>query len=370
MCDVKTGIELELWVVDRTGRLCDGRAVADAHERIKPEFIGSLIEVQTEPHERESDLRADLQTTLRSAIRTAEAEGKRLVPLGTPLTASDASAYSERGRLFETIYGADVASAKNCAGTHVHFEKADGNVADQLNLLTALDPALALLSTSPYYAGENRAASSRARAYRMRDCPEFRGYCDLWNYAGSLEEWTARVELMYEGFKQLARERGVSVETVEEFFTPEDTVLNPVRLRESQPTVEWRAPDAALPSQIVRVATDVGRLIAQVETKSIEYGPPGVRDERIRLPNSTELQRLSRSAIDSGLESAEVRDYLRRMGFDLSAYRPLSAELRDSPTISESEARTLRLEQARRLRTDVESLTAESTRSVSSIPYP
>ncbi|MWV65442.1 glutamate--cysteine ligase [Halorubrum sp. JWXQ-INN 858] len=359
MCEIKTGVELELWVIDRSGRLCDGREIAEAHERIKPEFIGPLVEIQTEPHENELELRRDLRRTLQTAMRAASAEGKQLVPLGTPLTASDASAHSERGRLLETIYGDGLKSAKNCAGTHVHFEK--GDVIDQLNLLTALDPALALLSTSPYYSGKNGNDSSRAQAYRKLCGPEFRGFCDLWSYADSLEEWTERVDHMYEVFKRLSSERGVSPETVEEFFDPEDTVLNPVRLRECQPTVEWRAPDAALPSQIVQIAVDVGQLVSQTGDKPIEFGSPGVRSDRIRLPEFSELQELSHQAIRSGLGTVEVREYLRTMGFDLSKYQPLSPQLNGPPTLDESEARMLRLEQAQRLRTDVEGLTGDST---------
>ncbi|MXR42487.1 glutamate--cysteine ligase [Halobaculum sp. WSA2] len=359
MCDIKTGIELELWVVDRSGRLCDGQKIPHSHERIKPEFIGPLIEVQTEPHETEVALRQDLQTTLQTAIRAASAEGKHLVPLGTPLTASDASVHSERGRLFETIYGYNVTSAKNCAGTHVHFERDDS--IDQINLLTALDPALALLSTSPYYSGENGSDSSRAHAYRRKCGPKFRGYCDLWDYADSLEEWNGRVDHMYEVFKRLASERGVPTETVERFFEPEDTVLNPVRLRECQPTVEWRAPDAALPSQIVQIATDVGRLVSQTSDKRIEFGTPGVHSDRIRLPELSELRDLSQQAIRSGLGAVPVREYLREMGFDLSKYQPLSPQLSGPPTLTRSEARKLRLEQAQRFRTDVQRLTGEST---------
>lgn len=366
MFEIKTGVELELWVVDQTGKLCDGTGITDAHERIKPEFIGPLVEIQTEPHDNELGLRRDLQTTIQAAIRAADDEDKQLVPLGTPLTASNAPANCERGRLFESIYGEDVKPAKNCAGTHIHFEKE--NVVDQLNLLTAIDPALALLSSSPYYSGEKGADSSRAQAYRKKCGSEFRGYCDLWEYVDSLEEWDARVENMYDVFKRLANERGVSAETVDEFFTPEDTVLNPVRLRQCQPTVEWRAPDATLPSQIVEIASDVGHLVSQTGRKPIEYGSPGLRTDSIGVPEFSELRKLSRKAIDSGLETVEVKNYLRKMGFDLSKYQPRSPQLSGPPTLSDLEARSLRLKEAHRLREDVETLTADRVVSTQSIP--
>jgi len=104
MYTLTTGVELELWVVDETGRLCDGADIAEAHRQIELEFINPLIEVKTEPQTSERGLRHDLQSTLRTAILTAERANKRLVPLGTPLTAMDAPANCERGRVFETVY--------------------------------------------------------------------------------------------------------------------------------------------------------------------------------------------------------------------------------------------------------------------------
>lgn len=359
MSTITTGVELELWVIDDAGRLCDGQEITDAHERIKPEFIDSLIEIQTEPHDTELGLRRDIQQTLRIAIRAADGQDKQLVPLGTPLSESTMPANSKRGELFETIYGDGVASAKNCAGTHIHFEKE--NVVRQLNMLTALDPALALVSTSPYYAGEAECDSSRARAYRTKCGSEFRGFCDLWRYVDTLDEWTERVTYVHDSFKELASKRGVSVETVEKHFEPEDTVLNPVRLRQCQPTVEWRAPDSALPSQIVTLATDVGQMVAQTDSKPLKYGTPGVRRGCIYLPEFSELRELSRLAIDSGLGSIDVKNYLRTMGFDLSEYQPLSPQLSGPESLSETEVRTMRLEEARRLRDDVESLAREPT---------
>lgn len=354
MSELKTGVELELWVVDDAGHLCGGQEIADAHERIEPEFIDPLIEVQTTPHDDEFELRRDLETTLRAGLRAADKHDKRLVPLGTPLTASDVEANCERGDLFETIYGPGVQSAKNCAGTHVHFEKRA--VVDQLNLLTALDPALALLSSSPYYCGENGDYSSRARAYRSKCGPDFRKFCDLWPYADSVAEWQDRVDYVYDQFKGLAAERGVAPETVEQWFEPEDTVLTPVRLRECQPTVEWRAPDAALPSEVIDLAVDVGKLVSQTETKPLEYGSAGVKSSRIGLPKFSTLEDLTDKAICSGLESTAVTAYLRRMGFDPAKYQPTAPKIEDSKTISKPEAREVRLEQADRLRNDLKAI--------------
>ncbi|WP_435092892.1 glutamate--cysteine ligase [Halorubrum sp. N11] len=359
MYTLTTGVELELWVVDETGRLCDGTEITYADNQIEPKFIDPLIEVQTKPHSSERALRRDLQSTLQTAILAAERASKRLVPLGTPLTASDVAANCDRGRAFETICSSGAESAKNCAGAHVHFEQDE--VVDQLNLLTALDPALALVSSSAYYDGTHGADSSRALAYRSECEDAFRRYTDLSEYVDSLAEWRDRVEEKYDRFKRLAADKGVSRETVEELFTPEDTVLNPVRLREHQPTVEWRAPDATLPSQILQLATDVEGLLSHTRTASVEFGEPAVGDDRIRIPEFETLQDLSWKAIESGLGAADVESYLQEIGFDTEAYDPYSTRLHGPYQLSDSEARTRRLQQAGRLQADVQDLTPEES---------
>lgn len=357
MCEITTGVELELWVVDSDGHLSGDHTIPTAHDRIQPEFIDPLVEIKTEPHDDEIALRRDLEQTLRAGISAAEQENKQLVPLGTPLTASEADVNCRRGRLFETIYGEGVRSAKNCAGTHIHFQK--HNVVDQLNLLTALDPALALVNSSPYYCGEQAQSSSRARAYRQDCGSSFRQFCDLWPYVDSIENWRTRVMYVYERFEELALERGVGPETIAAQFAPEDTVLNPVRLRESQPTVEWRAPDAALPSEIIDLAVDVGSLVAQTDHKDVEFGTAGLRADRIGLPDFSTLRELSSQAITAGVDATPVEMYLRKMGFDPSSYDPITSELAGSSTLSEAEACSLRLEQAGRLREDLSVVAAQ-----------
>lgn len=355
---MKTGIEMEFWVVDEQGRLCDGQELTGAHERIEPEFIGPLLEVRTEPHERGIELERDLRRTLRAAMQAATAAEKHLVPLGTPIASASPPATGERGRLFETIYGAGVAPAKNCAGTHIHFERE--RPCRQLNLLTALDPALALVSSSPYYRGEYRMDCARADAYR-RECGEaFREYCGLRGYVDSLEEWTTQTETAFETFVELAAESGVDGETVREHFTPQDTMLNPVKLHGSLPTVEWRAPDTALPSQVLRLASDAERVVAETGRKPITVGREGVGYDRIGIPAFDRLEELSRTAMRWGLGSERVRAYLEGMGFDVSAYDPISRQLQGPQRVQRSEARRIRLEYAKRLRADVEELSAET----------
>ncbi|MXR20805.1 glutamate-cysteine ligase family protein [Halobacterium bonnevillei] len=358
---VTTGIELELWVVDQNGRLTDGRAVADAHCRIEPEFVTSMLEVKTAPRDSLPALRRDFHEILQTAIRAAHAGEKRLVPLGTPLTASDGETHTERGELFEAIYGDGVECAKNCAGAHVHFERDE--TVRQLRTLTALDPALALVSSAPYYCGTGVQSSARAHAYRLKCGEEFQQFCDLWPYADCVADWRDRVDERFAAFTSLATDRGVSSAVVADHFTPENTVLNPVRLRECQPTVEWRAPDSALPSQLLQLTADVEAVVAQTASKPVVVGSPGLHDNRVGIPEFETLRGLSKAAINFGLQPRPVRSYLEAFGFDCSAYQPLSPRIADGDSVTEADARSLCLAQADRLEADVDDgLAPPSTR--------
>lgn len=120
---MKIGVEIEYWVVDETGRICTGQDLLDVHKYVVPEFVGPLIEIQTSPLDDGLAIRRELQQTLRTVLGAAEARGKHLVPLGTPLTSKSMSVTSKRGELLEQIYGNRLEYAKHCAGTHIHFDK-------------------------------------------------------------------------------------------------------------------------------------------------------------------------------------------------------------------------------------------------------
>jgi hypothetical protein len=357
---MKVGIEVEYWVVDETGRLCSGAEIVDSHESVVPEFIESLIEIQTVTHEDITVLRRDFSQTLRAVRADAAAQGKYLVPLGTPLTTTTMPAVSSRGRLLERIYGERLTAAKHCAGTHVHFDTE--NAADQLNLLTALDPAIALVNSSPYYAGTPLAQSSRAQTYRCADDSEMAPYRDLWPYTDSVEEWTQRVDTRYETFRALAEQRGITSSAFETWFAPENSMLAPVRLRHQPPTVEWRAPDTALPSQITQLVSDAAWLLRQTGDKPVEIGAPGVFADHIGVPPFETLRWLTDEAIVHGLRSAAVREYLEQLMFDTTQYQPLAARFPVRQQISDHDARQFRLAAAAMLSDDIDTLdTVENT---------
>ena len=358
---MKIGVELEYWVVDESGRLAPAGELLDAHECVTHEFVDSLLEIQIPPVETAEALRKEMHRILSVVLEAANQQGKHLVPLGTPLTAHGLPIITERGHLLKRLYGDELTYAKHCAGTHVHFDK--GHVTDQLNLLTALDPALALVNSSPYYDGERVASSARASVYRLGAHSQFSRYRDLWAYVDDTAEWNARIKTEYKLLRAIAHEADIDEEVFIEYFHPENAVLTPVRLREQSPTVEWRAPDTALPSQLIQLVGDVAGLVSQLEEKPLVIGDPGIWEDRIGIPSFARLRKLSASAIVDGLNSEEVRTYLTTMGFDLSRYNPLSEQMQARETLSIQEARKLRLEHAKRLEADVAQLQEEPSES-------
>ncbi len=359
--EMKIGIEAEYWVIDESGELVTETDDAlndlfDVSEYVVPEFVIPLLEVQTPPVSSTEELRRELGLILRRVRDTGEERGLSLVPLGTPLASESLDITTERGRLLEEMYGEDMEYAKNCAGTHVHFDK--GNVVRQVNLLTALDPALALVCSSPYYDGNRMACSSRAAVYRYESHETFARYRDLWEYVESEAQWEERIDEGYHVLQLLARERGIDTETFSQYFDRENAVLTPVRLRQQSPTVEWRAPDTALPSQILRLVGEVANLMEQTEYKEVVVGEAGVRTNEIGIPPFSELHELSEEAINEGVGSLRVQDYLTTMGFDVTRYHPISERIEHGWTLPDGEARRIRLEYADLLKEDIDDLTS------------
>lgn len=354
---MKTSLEVEYWVIDEDGTLASPGTLADRSEYVEREFVEPLLEIKTTPCATHRELREELGGRLRETIDAARARGKQLVPLATPLEA-DPIEYlpSERTEIQRRVLGEAFEHSKRCAGTHVHFDREAP--ADQLNTLTALDPAFALLTSSPYCRGERVAACARPRSYRGR-CyggdPEFG---QLWEYVGSEAEWTARTEECFARFKRLAIERGVPAERVEERFRPEDATWTPVRLREAFPTVEWRSPDAALPSEILRMAADVKTAVERATETDVSIGGEGqITDDAVELPSFETLRGYVDEAMRNGTAAPAVADYLERMGLDPSDYRPIGPRIDGQDALTRREARELRLEYADRLEADVETLT-------------
>jgi len=353
---MRRSVEVEYWVIDESGRLTDPGELVDASDGVEREFVSPLLEIKTTPCESTAELRDELFERIGRVSRRADELDKGLVPLATPIHDGEIDdRESERTRVQDQVVGDSFEYIRHCAGTHVHVEQQPGRAVDQLNALTALDPALALVNSSPYFGREPLAASARSVLYRRLGYEHLPGQGELWPYLEDTEEWTRRLERRYEAFVSEAVTAGCDRETVEACFTPEGAVWIPVKLRAPFSTVEWRSPDTALPSQVVRLADDIVDIVDRAVTAGVQIeGDEGrVTDDGVVLPSFDAVEERVEAAIRDGLESAEVRSYLDRMGFDVDAYGPVSAELRGDETLSAADARRTRLDYADRLKRDI-----------------
>lgn len=353
---MKTSIEVEFWVIERDGTLTDPGDLAALSPQVEEEFVDCLFEIKTTPSESVEELRGEFIGLLEKTLSAANDREKALVPLGTPINGDEIDRFSEeRARIQEAVLGEDFDYAKHCAGTHLHFEKR--NVVDQLNTLIALDPALALLNSSPYYKGRRVAAGARPYIYRKKGYAKFPEHGQLWNYVDSVAEWDDRLAQRYVEFKRAALDAGIDERAFKTHFTPDDTIWTPVRLRKSYPTVEWRSPDATLPSQILRLAEEMYDVMERTNEGLTVDGRFGLlTDGGVTLPEFESVREHTDAAIHEGLASRSVRSYLDRMGFDVSAYDPLTERIDGEPRVSRSRACELRVEYARMLEHDVKRL--------------
>lgn len=359
---IRRSIEVEYWVIDEDGRLTDPGSLVEA-QGAEREFVEPLLEIKTTPCETTAQLREELFGTLGRVLAKAKTEQKALVPLATPLHSQSIEDLPHgRTQIQNRAVGESFEYVRHCAGTHIHFEQLPGKEIDQLNTLTALDPALALVNSSPYYQGSRLAASARSEIYRWKAYQSLPNQGQLWSYARDTEQWAKRLQRRYEEFVTQAIVAGVDRDEVESYFTPESAVWTPVKLRADFSTVEWRSPDTALPSQVLRLADQLAAVVERIDDAEVRIdGSTGdVTDEEIILPEFDVVQELVQTGVRTGLSSPTLQSYLDRMGFDLSAFAPLSREVGDGEMLTVDDARRLRLEYADSLREDVAAANAVS----------
>ncbi|WIV67414.1 glutamate-cysteine ligase family protein [Natrialbaceae archaeon AArc-T1-2] len=354
---MQTSIEVEYWVVDESGELTEPGPLVDVSDNVEEEFVGPLFELKTPPCETMAELKREFVGELANVLAEADRCGKGLVPLGTPINCGPIDQHpGERSHIQECVLGENFGYAKYCAGTHVHVEKR--NVVDQLNVLIALDPALALCNSSPYFEGRPIASSARAYVYRRKCYEQFPKHGQLWEYADNVGQWNRRLERRYEEFKDAAVTEGIDEERVDERFTPDDVVWTPVRLRQEFPTVEWRSPDATVPSEILRLVADLEAVMERLHHTNVSVaGENGaVTEDGIALPEFDAVCGLADEAIIDGLASQNVRNYLDRMGFSVADYEPITDRIAGREHVGPTDACELRRTYADLLARDVDAL--------------
>lgn len=353
---IRRSIEVEYWVIDGDGHLVEPGPLVDASVGAEREFVEPLLEIKTTPCETTAELRDELFERIGEVLAVAREHDRWLVPLATPLNKEEiADLPSERTRIQDELIGPDFEYVRHCAGTHIHVEQIPGREEDQLNTLVALDPALALVNSARRFRGQPLADGARSKLYRWMAYDGLAHQGRLWRYIDNTDEWTRRLERRYEEFERAALEAGIDRQSITSCFDPESAVWTPVQLRERFGTVEWRSPDTALPSNVVKLADGVAGTIEHLRNAELRIeGDTGrITEDQIVLPEfSTVLEHVN-AAIRDGIASESLKGYLERMGFDIAAYDPISQHQPERGLLSKSEARELRVEYATQLERDI-----------------
>lgn len=353
---IRRSIEVEYWVIDDEGNLVEPGSLVSASAGVEREFIEPLLEIKTTPCETTAELRTELYERIGRVLEVAQSVDKRLVPLATPINHDEIKDIpSERTRIQDEIIGSDFEYVRHCAGTHIHVEQIPGKEIDQLNTLVALDPALALVNSARRFHGRPLAAGARSKLYRWMAYDDIPHQGRLWRYIDSREQWDRRLERRYEEFETMALEAGIDRQALSSCFDPESAIWTPVQLRDRFRTVEWRSPDTALPSEILRLADSIFDVIEHVKDADVRIeGDTGrITEDSILLPEFDTVLEQVNTAIRDGITSESLCGYLERMGFDIDAYDPVAHQQDRVGNISVQEAKRIRVSQARALEEEV-----------------
>jgi carboxylate-amine ligase len=241
----KVGVEEEMFLVDPRTRLllpASERAVhaASGDEEVEQELFLQQVEIQSDPHDRMTDLLPDLQASRRTALDAAEAVGARLAAMPVAVLADDDEGVvtpKQRYQRMVTRFGRVGERALAC-GTHVHVDVADDEegVAVVDRLAPWLPLVLALSTGSPFHAGTDTGyASWRAELW------------ESWPTAGAVEPFGDAAG--YHRAVAAVIDAGAALD--------EGMIYFDARLARSYPTVEIRVADvcADLPDTIVVAAT-------------------------------------------------------------------------------------------------------------------
>lgn len=353
----RIGLEQEFFLVDETG-VVSHRAdeflqrcqeVAEAEGRIPdhfaPEWVKSMIEINTPPAYSVTELAKEYLSNLKIALQVGREMSLRLYPLSTyPLHVMPVIRNKPWYQVQVRTVGYErFLHAGRCTGTHLHLDLAEGTIDPHVgvsyaataaareellniyNLATALDTALIALSRAcPYYEGRGMNVSAHTVHYRGSNIFGWEGVYTHLQPVGGLQPYAASTEELVE--QQFARyyawleamdkagvERHLFVEAGGSLLK---TAWNRVRLN-GIGTVEMRGTDSNYPEVILAIATLLYNAADRVRRENLTVQPvEGLRNfelngNKLSVPDFKYLDGdLLYAAVTEGVKSSEVKAYL------------------------------------------------------------
>ncbi|MBW4554088.1 MAG: hypothetical protein KME35_23745 [Aphanocapsa sp. GSE-SYN-MK-11-07L] len=353
----RIGLEEEFFIVDADGVIADraddllecchqlAESTGRNPEHFAPEFVKSMVEINTAPAVSVLELADDYLQNLQLMLTAAKSLHLRLYPLSQyPLhlapTLRDVPNYHIQAR---TVGYDRFLDAGRCIGTHLHLELPSDTIDPQVgiaykvseaarreavnlyNLATAMDAAIIALSRAcPFYEGRVFGLAARTVHYRGHQTFGWEGVYTHLPQVGGLRPYADSVEHLVEQqferyYTWIAAMDRAEVEQ-DLFLEAGGNLLksawNPVRLN-GHGTIELRQTDGNYPQVILAIAALVYNTAERVRQEELTVRPTleqrvfAVQDQQLLVPDFEYLNgKLLYAAATEGVKRAEVTAYL------------------------------------------------------------
>ncbi len=353
----RIGLEQEFFLVDEAGHLsnCADEFLQGCHlmaeaQGLKPnyfvpEFVKSMVEINTPPAYTGTELARVYLKNLKLALSVGRQMGLRLYPLSSyPLhimpVMRDFPNYHIQAR---TVGYDQFLHAGKCTGTHLHLEVPPGVIDPRVavsynstsaereellniyNLATACDSALISLTRAcPFYEGQAMGQAAHTIRYRGSETFGWEGVYThlqpvggLMPYAesvvGLVEQQFARYYAWLQAMEKAGIERHLFLEAGVSLLK---SAWNPVRLNKLG-TIEIRCIDSNYPSLVLAVITLLENAAARVRREKLTVRPAkGMQifelvGDRLYVPDFEYLNgELLYTSATEGVKNLKVKAYV------------------------------------------------------------
>jgi gamma-glutamyl:cysteine ligase YbdK (ATP-grasp superfamily) len=353
----RLGLEQEFFIVDPEGflshradeflaRCCHIARQSDrAANCFAPEFVKSMIEINTVPVNNFSELTTEYLDLLQILLKTAKELDLRVYPLSTyplfttPVMRNKPNYYLQ----VRTVGAGRFDHAAKCTGTHIHLDLPDDVVDRQIglaynsapearervlniyNLAIAFDAAIITLSRAcPFYEGRVAGKAMRTIHYRGSKRFAWQGvYTNLPSVGGlmpyveTVEDLTRQLFARYHSWLQAMDRAGVDrrmfLDSGGELLT---AGWNPIRLN-AIGTVELRGADSNYPRVILALVALISEAANRVRRENITVRPQAgckifqLQGKKLHVPEFDYLNNeLLYAAVTEGIHNKAIKDYL------------------------------------------------------------
>jgi carboxylate-amine ligase len=352
----RLGLEQEFFIVNPEGFLSHQAdeflqrcwSIAKARQRpthcFAPEFVKSIIEINTVPVNNITELTTEYLDILQILLKVAQELDLRIYPLSTyPLYTTAIMRNKPNYHLQVCTVGEGrFDNAAKCTGTHIHLDLPE-NVVDRrvgvaynstpearelllntYNLAIAFDAAIIALSRAcPFYDGKVAGKAMRTIHYRGSNTFAWEGvYTNLQSvgglmpYAETVEELVEQMFQRYYSWLQAMDRAGVNRQI---FFDSGGELLkagwNPIRVN-AIGTVELRGADSNYPHVILALVTLISEAANRVRQEGITVRPKSgvktfqLQGSELSVPEFDYLNNeLLYGAVTEGINHPAVKAY-------------------------------------------------------------